>query len=532
MNKKLTSLFMASVVLSNNVFPIGIVSADELKENSIQYQGIDNSEESTENKDEIIKGRNSNDESVSIDDWMPDKNLQNALVKALSLDSVSDLTQDTLKNTSVKKIDISNKNITNLNGIEYLTNIDRLDISSNNILDFSPVSNLTQLTWLTAQNSKLTDISFIEPLTNITRLVLSHNNIKSLDSLSNLYSLNEIAINYNDISDLSPINDKPIKILTFDSNQVYDLSMFSNSTFATRVYSHTQQVNYPEVIYSVPGSQKFVIDNPVKDGMGNPIPIISDYYSSEDNTIIIPIDQLKNNTFLYRGASNINGLNSVFDGIISFTLKVNKTTVNVHDSSIHVGDNWRAEDNFDSAVDKDGNSVELSQITVDDSDLDVTKPGQYKVIYTYDGVTVTASVTVTQEQAADVTAKYIDLDGNKISDDLVKSGNIGEAYTTEQKDIPGYTFKEVQGNVSGKFKDQPQTVTYVYAKNRANTVNPEPKPDSKDKNNNQGITSSDQHNLPTTGENERMTMMSIILGLILTALATVVSIFRFKKVKK
>jgi uncharacterized surface anchored protein len=61
---------------------------------------------------------------------------------------------------------------------------------------------------------------------------------------------------------------------------------------------------------------------------------------------------------------------------------------------------------------------------------------------------------------------------------------------------------------------------------------PENKPDSKDKSNDKGTTSSTQHSLPAAGENERMTLMSIILGLILLALGAIVSIFRFKKVNK
>ena len=299
-----------------------------------------------------------------------------------------------------------------------------------------------------------------------------------------------------------------------------------------------------------------------------------------------------------------------------------QSTVIVHDSELIVGNAWKSEDNFDSATDYDGNTVPFSDINVE-GQVDTEKVGTYKVTYTRfvpnffssseNHGTYSAVATITVKEAkpvkgGDITAKYIDLDGNKISDDVVKTGNVGETYTTEQKsiegyifkevqgnttgqftdqaqtvtyvytkneipnvtgtvlvkyvdtdgkkisedlvksgtvgegystekkDIKGYTFKEIQGSATGQFKDQPQTVTYVYAKNRANTVNPEPKPEnkpgSKDKNNNQGITSSDQHSLPATGENERMTMMSIILGLILTALATVVSIFRFKKVNK
>ena len=64
-----------------------------------------------------------------------------------------------------------------------------------------------------------------------------------------------------------------------------------------------------------------------------------------------------------------------------------------------------------------------------------------------------------------VTVKYVDGAGNTISDNVVKSGNIGDSYTTEQKSIPGYTFKEVQGSASGKFTAQDQTVYYVYTKN-------------------------------------------------------------------
>lgn len=373
---------------------------------------------------------------------------------------------------------------------------------------------------------------------------------------------------------------------------------------------------------------------------------------------------------------------------------VKQVAVNVHDSTIYVGDRWNAQDNFDSATDKNGNNVDFSQIIVDESQMDTSKPGVYKVTYTYDGVSSVATITVLGDQSSvivhdseltvgdsweprdnfdsatdfngepldfenfdvegsvdtskvgtykvtysltssffssenqgtdsavatitvkeaqpvkggNVTAKYIDTDGNKISDDAVKTGNVGETYTTEQKSIEGYTFKEVQGkptgrftdqaqtvtyvytkneipnligtilvkyvdtdgnkisedvvksgtvgegystekkdiegwifkevrgNKTGKFTNQVQTVTYVYAKNKANPVTPEPKPenkpDSNDKNNNQGITYSPQHGLPATGENERMTMMSIILGLILLALGAVISISGLKKVNK
>ena len=295
-----------------------------------------------------------------------------------------------------------------------------------------------------------------------------------------------------------------------------------------------------------------------------------------------------------------------------------QSTVIVHDSELTIGDSWKPEDNFDSALDYYGNVVPFSDINVE-GEVDTTKAGTYKITYTRfvpnffsnseNQGTYSAVATVTVKDAppvkgGDVTAKYIDTDGNKVSDDVVKSGNVGDDYTTEQKaiegytfkevqgnaagqftdqaqtvtyvytkneipnitgtvlvqyvdtdgnkisedimksgtvgegystekkDIKGYTFKEVQGNTTGQFTDQVQTITYVYTKNKVNPVKPENKPDSKDKNNDKGTTSSTQHSLPATGENERMTLMSIILGLILLALGVIVSIFRFKKVNK
>ncbi|MFL1696491.1 MucBP domain-containing protein [Weissella kandleri] len=78
--------------------------------------------------------------------------------------------------------------------------------------------------------------------------------------------------------------------------------------------------------------------------------------------------------------------------------------------------------------------------------------------------TVTYVYTKDPVKAADVTAKYVDTDGNKIAEDVVKSGNVGDDYSTDQLKIKGYTFKEVQGNPTGKFTDTAQTVTYVYTK--------------------------------------------------------------------
>ena len=69
--------------------------------------------------------------------------------------------------------------------------------------------------------------------------------------------------------------------------------------------------------------------------------------------------------------------------------------------------------------------------------------------------------------AEDVTVRYQDKEGNELDKDVILSGYIGEEYTTEQKEIPGYTLKDIQGDASGTFSDQPQEVVYVYERTDA-----------------------------------------------------------------
>ncbi|EAG8523818.1 LPXTG cell wall anchor domain-containing protein [Listeria innocua] len=78
---------------------------------------------------------------------------------------------------------------------------------------------------------------------------------------------------------------------------------------------------------------------------------------------------------------------------ITLTVKAKLTAVNAHDSEVYIGDTWNAEDNFDSALDKDGNSVAFADIEVKGT-VDTDKAGTYPVTYTYDGVTKTINIQV------------------------------------------------------------------------------------------------------------------------------------------
>ena len=153
----------------------------------------------------------------------------------------------------------------------------------------------------------------------------------------------------------------------------------------------------------------------------------------------------------------------------------------------------------------------------------------------------------TKVKAADVTAKYLDENGKTISDNVVKSGNIGDDYSTEQKAIPGYTFKEVQGSASGQFTDKEQTITYVYTKNSVTPVKPtEPGTTQTNENNTEtpvknttnvslhnnvstlgSVSTTNEKSLPTTGE-KPANWAVVVGGLITLTAATVLYLLKRK----
>ena len=67
-------------------------------------------------------------------------------------------------------------------------------------------------------------------------------------------------------------------------------------------------------------------------------------------------------------------------------------------------------------------------------------------------------------QEGTVTAKYVDENGNKIREDIILTGDIGEDYKTEKLDFEIYEFEEVEGNEEGKFSSKDIVVIYKYNK--------------------------------------------------------------------
>lgn len=179
---------------------------------------------------------------------------------------------------------------------------------------------------------------------------------------------------------------------------------------------------------------------------------------------------------------------------------------------------------------------------------------------------------ITPIKAADVTVYYQDENGNQIAPETVLQGNVGDGYTTGTVEIPDYTLKVRPENATGFFSTDPQSVTYIYARNNAipeendqnsptNSAsnNPSQKGTSqtnesqnKHRLNKNGVTenytifkSSDsdsdstnpvlitnngqEEELPQTGTNERSQIIELLLGFLSVICSLLASCFSKKK---
>ncbi|MGR6010464.1 MucBP domain-containing protein [Bacillus cereus] len=138
-------------------------------------------------------------------------------------------------------------------------------------------------------------------------------------------------------------------------------------------------------------------------------------------------------------------------------------------------------------VDKEGNELVPGTSTTDQVGKDykteakeipgyklVEKPknaeGKYEegtteVIYVYEKVEeLKPTPTPKPEVGGNVVTKYVDQDGNEIAQRNKTTGKIGNEYTTEAKEIPGYKLVEKPKNAEGKYEEGTKEVIYVYEK--------------------------------------------------------------------
>ena len=195
---------------------------------------------------------------------IPDPNLEGTIRDQLNLPADAPITQqDMLKLT---RLDGREKNITDLTGLEYATNLEHLylavnaienleplaglmrrlqilNLSANQIMDITPLANLTNLTELKVSRNQIMDITPLANLTNLTELTVFQNQVHDLNPLTGLTRLTFLDLSDNLITDLNPLmNLTALERLRLSMNAIVDITLLANFNNLTELKFSRNQV--------------------------------------------------------------------------------------------------------------------------------------------------------------------------------------------------------------------------------------------------------------------------------------------------
>ena len=165
---------------------------------------------------------------------IPDPNLRAAVETALRKPSGATITAADME--LFDRANLANRNIRDLTGLEYATNLEALSlgaqqvapgvsVNSNSISDISPLARLTKLQVLALEGNSISNISPLAGLTNLQLLDLSGNSISNISPIAGLTNLTGLFLGGNSISDISPIEGLTnLTHLYLDYNSISDIS--------------------------------------------------------------------------------------------------------------------------------------------------------------------------------------------------------------------------------------------------------------------------------------------------------------------
>jgi internalin A len=157
----------------------------------------------------------------------------NEIIKSLHVHSWYEAYQ---KLQTLEFLDLSEKNLSNLEPLRGLTHLNQLDLSRNHIKNIEPLSGLTGLMKL---NLFENDISNLEPLRGLTQLVqldLFKNKISNLEPLRSLYHLKTLDLSNNSISNVEPLSGlTQLTELDLYHNQIRDVEYLQGLTQLVRL---------------------------------------------------------------------------------------------------------------------------------------------------------------------------------------------------------------------------------------------------------------------------------------------------------
>ena len=167
---------------------------------------------------------------------IPDANLRAAIAETLGKEPNSQLTRADMR--KLTRLDGHNRDIRDLTGLEFATNLNEIRANGNLIEDLSPLEGLTRLNVIEFRHNVISDLSPLAGLLNLEWLIVNDNIISDLSPIADLTHLHGLEISHNAISDFSPLAGlTKLERIWLSENPIADLSEFTGLTSLREFHS-------------------------------------------------------------------------------------------------------------------------------------------------------------------------------------------------------------------------------------------------------------------------------------------------------
>lgn len=129
---------------------------------------------------------------------------------------------------TVRFLNLENKNIVHLNGLDKFTNLSSLNLANNQINNLFYLRKATKLVTLNLSNNQISNLAPLSSLENLLSIDLGNNFISDVAPLSKLTKLKIIDVRHNSISDISSFSTlSELMTLYLQENRIEDVGCLS-----------------------------------------------------------------------------------------------------------------------------------------------------------------------------------------------------------------------------------------------------------------------------------------------------------------
>ena len=160
---------------------------------------------------------------------IPDPNLKQAIRSQLGLASGDTLTDRAMK--KLGSLNVDDRKIANIAGLEYATQLRELFMGRNQIKNYDRLAELPNLTTLYLWANNISDLSVLPLLPKLELLDLNWNHIRDVSRLARFTNLTTLMLKGNKIIDVSPLTELVnLEVLHLKGNPIQDTSVLASLT--------------------------------------------------------------------------------------------------------------------------------------------------------------------------------------------------------------------------------------------------------------------------------------------------------------